>query len=86
MKKVIILGSSRNDGDAKNLASRLTEITSWDLIDLNDYSFSYFDYNHQNKDDDYLKLMTRIIENYDTMIFLTPVYWYSMSGIMKVFF
>ena len=27
-----------------------------------------------------------IIEKYDTLIFATPVYWYSMSGIMKVFF
>ncbi len=30
--------------------------------------------------------MTRVIETYDTIIFATPVYWYSMSGILKVFF
>ncbi len=30
--------------------------------------------------------MTRVIETYDTIIFVTPVYWYSMSGILKVFF
>lgn len=33
----------------------------------------------------FLPLMQKIIANYDTFIFATPVYWYSMSGIMKVF-
>lgn len=86
MKKVVIAGSSRNDGDTKNLTDLLMKKCNWDLIDLNDYSFSYFDYKHQNANDDYLKLMREIIYKYDTLIFATPVYWYSMSGIMKVFF
>lgn len=30
--------------------------------------------------------MEQIIKKYDTLILATPVYWYSMSGIMKVFF
>ena len=29
--------------------------------------------------------MKTIISKYDTIIFATPVYWYSMSGILKVF-
>lgn len=86
MKTVVIVGSSRNDGDTRTLTNELIEKSNWDLIDLNDYQFSYFDYDHQNKNDDYLKLMKRIVEKYDTLIFATPVYWYSMSGIMKVFF
>ncbi|MCG8573408.1 MAG: NAD(P)H-dependent oxidoreductase [Flavobacteriales bacterium] len=86
MKKVIIVGSSRNNGDTVALANELVQQTNWDLINLNDYKFSYYDYEHKNKDDDYLKLMKRIIQEYDTLIFATPVYWYSMSGIMKVFF
>lgn len=44
------------------------------------------DYEHQNSNDDYLKLMKEIIKKYDTLIFTLPIYWYSMSGIMKVFF
>lgn len=86
MKKVVIVGSSRNDGDASNLTNELIEKSKWDLVDLNDYNFSYYDYKHENKNDDYLDLMKKIIEKYDTLIFATPVYWYSMSGIMKVFF
>ena len=86
MKKVIITGSSRNDGGTKKLTNELILKSNWDLIDLNDYKFGYYNYEHKNKNDDYLKLMREIIENYDTLIFATPVYWYSMSGIMKVFF
>ena len=86
MKKVIIVGSSRNDGDTANLTKQLIEKSNWDILNLNDYEFSYFDYKHENKNDDYLNLMKKIVEKYETLIFVTPVYWYSMSGIMKVFF
>ena len=86
MKKVVIVGSSRNDGDTFKLVNELIKQSEWDLINLNDYSFSYYDYNHENRNDDYLGLMKQIINKYDTLIFATPVYWYSMSGIMKVFF
>ena len=64
----------------------ILEKRNWDLIDLNEYKFSYYDYKHENKDDNYLGLMKLIISNYDTIVFATPVYWYSMSGILKVFF
>ena len=86
MKKVMIVGSSRNDGDTSKLTNELIKETCWDLINLNDYDFSYYDYKHENRNDDYLTLMRKVIDNYDTLIFVTPVYWYSMSGIMKVFF
>lgn len=86
MEKVLIVGSSRNDGDTMNLARQLAKMSKWNLINLNNYKFSYFDYSHNNQDDDYLNLMRKIIEKYKTLIFVTPVYWYSMSGIMKVFF
>lgn len=86
MRKLIILGSSRKDGDTKHLVDKLISVSGWDHIDLNNYKFGYYDYEHNNLDDDYLDLMRRIIADYDVLIFATPVYWYSMSGIMKVFF
>ncbi len=30
--------------------------------------------------------MSEIIVKYEILIFATPIYWYNMSGIMKVFF
>jgi len=86
MRTVLVVGSARKDGDTANLVSKIKQYIDWDVIDLNDYQIGYFDYAHSNKDDDYLRLMQNIIANYQTLIFVTPVYWYSMSGIMKVFF
>ena len=86
MKIVLISGSSRNDGDTETLTTELIKKSNWDLIDLNDYNFGYYDYEHKNKNDDYIKLLREIIDKYDTLVFATPVYWYSMSGILKVFF
>ena len=86
MKKVVIVGSARNDGDTANLTKQLIEKSNWDLVNLNDYEIHQFDYKHENRNDDYLNLIKEIVENYETLIFITPVYWYSMSGIMKVFF
>jgi len=86
MRKIIILGSSRKNGDTRKTVDEIIKLSNWDLIDLNDYNIGYYDYEHKNLDDDYLPLMRKIITNYDVLIFATPVYWYSMSGIMKVFF
>lgn len=85
MSVVVIVGSSRKDGDTTFLIDQLIDKTNWDQIDLNDYNFSYYDYEHLNRDDDFLKLIRTLIQQYNTFIFATPVYWYSMSGIMKVF-
>lgn len=86
MKTVIIIGSSRKGGDTAKIVNTFIEKSNWDLIDLNNYKISYYDYEHKNRNDDYLPLMKELIEKYDNFIFATPVYWYSMSGIMKVFF
>lgn len=86
MSKIVIAGSSRNDGDTATLTKELIKQSKWDLLDLNDYNFSYFDYKHENRNDDYLPLIKELIQKYETLVFATPIYWYSMSGIMKVFF
>ena len=64
----------------------LYQLFALEHVDLNDYRFDYYDYEGKNRGDDFLPLMRKLIENYDVFIFLTPVYWYAMSGIMKVFF
>ncbi len=86
MKAVIILGSARQEGATLQMVKDLQQLSGWDFVDLNDYDFSYFDYEHKNRGDDFLPLMSRLIEEYDVFVFATPVYWYAMSGIMKVFF
>lgn len=83
---VIILASSRSNGDTAKAVRQLQGHMECDIVDLNDYAISYYDYEHANKDDDFLPLMRRIIKDYQNIIFATPVYWYTMSGILKVFF
>lgn len=84
--KVIIIGSSRKNGNTTRIAQYIAEEYNMDLINLSDYNFSYYDYENKNLSDDFLPLIKKIIENYSTLLFASPVYWYSMSGIMKVFF
>ena len=82
---IIILGSARSDGNARSLADELAETTGWPLVDLNTKTISGFDYAFRNREDDFLPLMEMIVGHYDTLLLVTPVYWYSMSGTMKLF-
>ncbi len=86
MKGVIIVGSARRDGDTARLVQMLAQLSGWPVVDLNDYNISHYDYGHANREDDYLGLMRALIGQYDLFLFATPVYWYAMSGVMKVFF
>lgn len=85
-KQVIIVGSSRKSGNTSLIAEAVAVQFGVDVVNLSDYHFSYYDYENKNINDDFLPLMKGIIEKYDTIIFATSIYWYSMSGIMKVFF
>jgi multimeric flavodoxin WrbA len=83
---VIIVGSSRKDGNTTQIVNEIANQYNIDVVNLSDYNFSYYDYESKNRNDDFFELIKGIIEKYDTLIFATPVYWYNMSGIMKVFF
>jgi multimeric flavodoxin WrbA len=85
-KKVIILGSARKNGNTTKIVDEISKEQGIDVIDLSDYNISHYDYESKNREDDFLPLIRRILEEYDTLIFATPIYWYNMSGIMKVFF
>ena len=86
MKTIIISASSRKNGDTAIIANKLATSADSKIIHLVDYSISHYDYEHKNSSDDFIPLMQKLINNYDTFVFITPVYWYSMSGILKVFF
>lgn len=83
---VIIVGSSRSSGNTGKIATYLAEISGFDIIDLKSKNIGGYDYEYQNKEDDFLPLIKEIIDTYETLVFATPVYWYAMSGIMKHFF
>lgn len=84
-KYIIVLGSSRSDGNTYRICNYFIQQYSLDMIDLNPLNISYYDYEHKNEKDDFLPTIKKLLE-YDGIIFASPIYWYSMSGIMKVFF
>ncbi|MFK7972856.1 MAG: flavodoxin family protein, partial [Bacteroidia bacterium] len=86
MKTVIIQGSARSVGDTSKIVNLLQAQLGCEIIDLNDYVIRQYDYECMNSDDDFMPLIRRIVDEYDLLVFATPVYWYSMSGIMKAFF
>jgi multimeric flavodoxin WrbA len=84
-KGIIIQASSRSKGDTFKIVSYLQEQTGFDVIDLSQKRINHFDYEFKNQDDDFNDLFKNIVLNYKTIVFATPIYWYTMSGLLKVF-
>lgn len=80
----IVLGSSRSDGDTRKAVDLVVKQQPHKLVDLNDSSISYYDYEHANQNDDFIPLIKDML-NHQKWVFATPVYWYTMSAIMKTF-
>ena len=85
MKRIIVQGSSRSNGNTNKIVQFLQSHLECDFIDLSECDIRQYDYKNRNQNDDFLTTIEKIVE-YDLIIFATPVYWYSMSGIMKTFF
>ena len=86
MRTVILLASARPVGDTRRLCELLRADHPYPLLDLSTYTIGQFDYQFANSQDDYLPLMQDLVHEYDRYLFATPVYWYSMSGLLKKFF
>jgi len=81
----VVLGTSKSDGNTDKLVQQFVELSGATLFDLSDYKISFYDYSHQNRTDDYILLIKKLIE-FEHIVFASPVYWYCMSAQMKVFF
>ena len=84
-KGVIIQASSRSKGNTFKMVSFLQELTGFEVIDLNQKKINHFDYDFKNQNDGFNALFKTIVQNYETIVFATPIYWYTMSGLLKVF-
>ena len=84
MTKIIINGSHKLNGNTSRLIQQLfPDISSLNLLD---YNIEIYNYNETYSDyDQFVSIIEEIIK-YDEIIFATPVYWYSMSSLMKIFF
>ena len=84
MNTVIIVGSSATYGNTEQLALAVASKTSATVINLSLYEIEQFDYKFNNRHDDFLNLIKKIL-SFDNIIFASPMYWYAASGIMKAF-
>lgn len=83
-KVIIIFGGSRSEGNTMKLLKAIVDKHDVKIINLKDFNISFYDYNHQNKDDDFLPLIQTIVR-YEKIVFVSPIYWYSFSAQMKTF-
>ncbi len=81
---IIIHGSSRSSSETDQAIKTIIDDNNIPIIDLNTLKISAYDYEHRNRDDDYLVTMERVVQH-ELIILATPVYWYSVSAIMKIF-
>lgn len=82
-RTLTILGTSRSHGNTRLTLDAVLQDRA-PVIDLNDHPLTPYDYTHQNGGDDFLGIARQLVEA-DTLVFATPVYWYSMSAQLKTF-
>lgn len=86
-----LFGSSRPNGNSELLADRALEGVPCDRIYLRDWTIHPIeDRRHdpagfQPVDDDYDRIIAEVLAH-QVLVFVTPVYWYGVSGPMKNFF
>jgi multimeric flavodoxin WrbA len=85
IKTAVLLGTSRYEGNTRQLITQVGTSMNIELFMLKDYDITPFDYDHKNRDDDFIPLVKQLLE-YDHIVFASPLYWYTMSAQLKVFF
>jgi putative NADPH-quinone reductase len=83
-ESVVILGSSRSDGNTSRAVDAALTHSHVEVIDLGPLGIGHYDYQHRNQTDAFLPLIERLSDR-QFWILATPVYWYTMSAHMKVF-
>ncbi|RSK57898.1 flavodoxin family protein [Bacillus canaveralius] len=90
MTIAVIYGGTRKNGNTEILTEQAVQGLTVEKIFLKDYEIRpvedlrHTEAGFQEISDDYNSIIERILLH-DIFIFSTPIYWYSMSGIMKNF-
>ena len=83
----IVMGSARGDGNTASAVLHLSQKIGARaaLTDLSKLTIIPFEYGRHDDHDDFRSVIRMMLES-EHIVFATPVYWYSMSARMKVFF
>lgn len=83
MSKILFMNASPNkDGATNRIAEELLKNKEYTKMQMSDYDVSQYE---AVRDNDQIKDMLNIIKDYDTLVIGTPVYFYTVSGILKTF-
>ncbi|HEX8569666.1 MAG TPA: NAD(P)H-dependent oxidoreductase [Caulobacteraceae bacterium] len=81
-----MLGSARSDGNTAAAVRRLAAaLPDHQLLDLSALRIAAFDYAAPARADDFTIIVDAMLAH-RAIVFATPVYWYAMSGPMKILF
>ncbi len=58
---VAVFSSSRSNGNTEKLLTSIAGKINIDIIDLSEYAFSEYDYDHKNQGDEFLSLINRVV-------------------------
>lgn len=85
MSVLAILGSSRDEGNTSALLDLCLEGLDAEVVSLVGSKIAHWDYDNPQQEDDFPLVAQKMVAA-TTIVFASPVYWYAMSGTMKVFF
>ncbi|UOG73622.1 NAD(P)H-dependent oxidoreductase [Hymenobacter tibetensis] len=83
---LVFLGSARQAGDTHRLVARVLADIPHTLVELLDWPVVPYNYQNDYPAADAFQQVAEFMLGHQVIVFATPVYWYSMSGVMKQFF
>src|SRR5690554_464763 len=92
MKVIALYGSVRRKSNSELLANKVLQdiahtkrfLLDYDIKPIDDKRHDPEGFANITHDDDYRELISEILEH-DIVVYVTPIYWYGMSGLMKNF-
>ena len=83
MSKILFINASPNkDGATSLIGHNLLKNKDYSILNMGDYEISQYGV---VKNNDQIKEILNIINDYDTLVIGSPVYFYTVSGILKTF-
>jgi len=83
MSKILFINASPNkSGNTFKIGNEILKDKEYDTLQMSDYKVSQ--YGNIYNDDEIIKIFDKI-KDYDTLLIGSPVYWYSVSGLLKTF-
>ncbi len=81
---IAVFASARRNGNTGKFIDWIAGELGMEVVDISEKNITPYDYDHKNIGDDFLPVIHKLLE-YEKIIFVTPVYWYSPSAQMKTF-